>query len=64
MHACRVPVLDFLKLLLQVCKAVQYMHQKGVTHRDIKADNILIFPDGTAKLADLGCAIVHSRRSR
>jgi len=41
----------------QLISAVSYMHAKGVVHRDIKADNILIYANTqTIRLADLGFA--------
>jgi tetratricopeptide (TPR) repeat protein len=39
-----------------VCAALQYAHQHLVIHRDIKAANILVTPDGTPKLLDFGIA--------
>ena len=33
---------------------LQHMHDKQVLHRDIKSDNILVRPDGTVKICDLG----------
>jgi serine/threonine protein kinase len=31
-----------LKLFIQVCRAIQHAHQKGIIHRDIKPSNILV----------------------
>jgi tetratricopeptide (TPR) repeat protein len=45
-----------LELFRQVCAAVQYSHLRLVIHRDIKAGNILITPDGVPKLLDFGIA--------
>ena len=40
----------------QVCAALAYAHARGVVHRDIKPDNILIDADGRVKVADFGIA--------
>ena len=43
-----------LKLLLDVAYGMKYLHEKSTTHRDLKSANILVFADGTAKVADFG----------
>lgn len=45
-----------LSLFQQVCGAVQYLHQNGVIHGDLKPPNILIANDGSIKLVDFGIA--------
>lgn len=47
---------DAIKLVPQLCDALQYAHEKGIVHRDIKPENVLLLPDGTVKIADFGLA--------
>jgi len=45
-----------LELFAKVCDAVQYAHHKGVIHRDLKPDNILVDDFGEPKILDFGIA--------
>ena len=44
-----------------VCTALARLHRTGIFHRDIKPENILVRPDSTILLGDLGLAIDHRR---
>ena len=44
------------QILLPVARAIEYSHEMGVLHRDLKPQNILITPDGAPKVADFGLA--------
>jgi tetratricopeptide (TPR) repeat protein len=45
-----------LQLVAQVCEAVHHGHQRGVIHRDLKPQNILVRPDGHPIVIDFGIA--------
>jgi serine/threonine protein kinase len=47
---------DRLELFTKVCQAVHHGHQKGVIHRDLKPDNILVDTNGEPKIIDFGVA--------
>lgn len=47
-----------LSLFGQLCDAIQYAHDEGVTHRDIKPANLLVDRKGRLKVADFGLAKV------
>jgi len=45
-----------LNLVIQACKGLQAVHDRGVIHRDIKADNLFVTDDAILKLMDFGIA--------
>jgi serine/threonine protein kinase len=54
-----LPTRERLDLFMQVCRAIQHAHQKGIIHRDIKPSNILVTMDDRAalpKVIDFGIA--------
>jgi serine/threonine protein kinase len=48
---------DCEKLARELLGAVAHIHAAGILHRDIKPHNVVITPDGTAKLIDFGIAL-------
>ena len=45
-----------VEVLLQACEGVAAIHANGVIHRDIKPQNLLLWPDRTCKISDFGVA--------
>jgi serine/threonine-protein kinase len=54
----RLPVPQALSIAIEVAKAVEFMHQKKVLHRDLKPGNIMLCDDGSIRILDYGLATV------
>ncbi len=52
----RISGKQLFQLLIQICDGLNFAHQQGVTHRDIKPDNLFITQDFQAKIMDFGIA--------
>ena len=50
------------RIVRQIGKALEYAHRCGIVHADVKPGNIMILPDGDAKLFDFGVARVQQRQ--
>lgn len=59
----RAPLQETLSLFVQIARAMDAAHQKGIVHLDLKPGNIMITPEGRVKVLDFGLAkpILQSR---
>lgn len=51
---------EVLSFTTQIAKALKHAHNKGIIHRDIKPQNIMLLRDGMIKVADFGIASLQS----
>lgn len=57
-----LPVSEAIRIILQICDALEYAHAHGVFHRDIKPENIMILDNGDIKIIDFGVALLEGAR--
>jgi serine/threonine-protein kinase len=51
-----IPLSEVLNTAKQITEGLEYAHEKGIVHRDMKPANVKITPEGTVKLLDFGLA--------
>ncbi|KAF9536363.1 hypothetical protein EC957_011238 [Mortierella hygrophila] len=58
----KIPRKEIRELIRGICSGLKWLHSKGVAHRDIKPDNILLSESGAVLVADLGVACQVNKR--
>jgi serine/threonine-protein kinase len=48
----------YLRILLKICEGISFAHSRGVVHRDLKPDNIMVGSHGQVYVMDWGCALL------
>ncbi len=48
---------DHLDILMKVCDAMSFAHERGILHRDLKPENVMVGAFGEVQLMDWGCAV-------
>jgi serine/threonine-protein kinase len=55
-HTRPFPEHEALRIVSQVCDALQYLHEHQIVHRDLKPQNIMLCNDGSLRIMDFGIA--------
>jgi serine/threonine-protein kinase len=56
LRAGPMPPAEIVRIGIQIADALRYAHGQGIVHRDLKSANVMITPEGWAKILDFGLA--------
>jgi len=51
-----IPIDEALRIVKQICEALEYAHERGIVHRDLKPANVKVTSDDAVKILDFGLA--------
>jgi tRNA A-37 threonylcarbamoyl transferase component Bud32 len=57
-----LPIQEACDYVQQAALGLQHAHERGMVHRDVKPDNLMLTPDGTVKVLDFGLAALTAER--
>ena len=59
-----IPISDKIGYIIEVCRALSYVHSKRIVHRNIKSAKVMILKGGGVKICDFGMAYIEDEQAR